>query len=388
MEARLRILFAAPAWWPATAFGGPVVVARELTGRLAARGHSVEVVTTSLTEVDGGGSWRSRDEEHDGVRVRYLATPARYRWMGITPTLPVELRRVGRPDVVHVFGFRDPVTTGVAAWARLRGIPYVFEPLGMFRARLRKVALKQALDRTLYRGVAPQAAAVVVASRREGDDVAASGVVARERIHVRGNGFPEPYDGQAADRAALGIPGDAPVLLYVGRIAAGKGIEHLVAALQELPEAHLVLIGPDDRHGVAETLAVDRVHVLGPMDGPPLAYYRLADVFVLPSADESFGMVAAEAAAGGTPVVVTDRCGVAELFGENEAIVVPDDRRAILDAVRSVLADPELRSRLSTGGVAAARRNSWDAVADRQEELYRLAVASRTAASRFSTDGS
>lgn len=365
-----------------------MVVARELTARLAARGHAVEVVTTSLTGVDRGSSWQSREEHHDGVRVRYLATPAHYRWMGITPTLPLELRRAERPDVIHVFGFRDPVTTGVAAWARLRGIPYVFEPLGMFRARLRKVALKRALDRTLYRGVAAQAGAVVVASSREGDDAAASGVVARERIHVRGNGFPAPYDAAPAGRAPLGIPDDAPVLLYVGRVAAGKGIDHLVAALHELPEAHLLLIGPDDRHGVAETLAVDRVHLLGPTEGPPLAYYRLADAVVLPSAGESFGMVAAEAAAGGTPVVLTDRCGVAEFFRPGEALVVPDDRRAILDAMRSVLAEPELRARLAAGGVEAARRNSWDAVADRQEELYRLAVASRTAASRFSTDGS
>jgi glycosyltransferase involved in cell wall biosynthesis len=379
----LRILFAAPAWWPASAFGGPVVVARELTTRLAARGHSVEVLSTSLTAVDGGGSWRSRTEERDGVRVHYLATPAHYRWMGLTPTLPLDLARLDPPDVVHVLGFRDPVTTGAAAWARLRRIPYVFEPVGMFRARLRKVALKRALDSTLYRGVASGAALVAVSSALERDDLAA--VVPAERIHVRGNGFPAPYDVPPVERAALGIPDGAPVLLYVGRIAAGKGIEHLLAALHELPEAHLVLIGPDDRHGVVA--AGERVHVLGPTDGPPLAYYRLADVLVLPSAGDSFGMVAAEAAAGGTPVVVTDRCGVAGFFEDGEALVVPEDRRAILDAVRSVLADPALRARLSAGGVEAARRMSWDAVTDRQEELYRLAGASRTAASKLSTDG-
>jgi glycosyltransferase involved in cell wall biosynthesis len=385
VERRLRILFAAPAWWPATAFGGPVVVARELTSRLAERGHAVEVLTTGLTAVDRPGTRHTRTELHGGVRVRYLATPVHYRWMGVTPTLPVELKRVERPDVVHVFGFRDPVTTGVAGWARMRGVPYVFEPLGMFRARLRKVALKRALDATLYRSVASAAAVVAVSSSLEADDVAAGGIQ-RDCIHVRGNGFPEPYDVPAADRAALGIPDAAPVLLYVGRIAAGKGIEHLVAALQNLPEAHLVLVGPDDRHGVTG-LDGDRVHVTGPTDGPPLAYYRLADVFVLPSAGDSFGMVAAEAAAGATPVIVTDRCGVAERFEEGEALVVPGDRRAILDAVRSVLAEPELRARLSVGGVEAARRNSWDTVADRQEELYELAVASRTAASRFSTEG-
>ena len=269
----MRILFAAPAWWPAAAFGGPVVAARELTSRLVARGHSVEVLTTSLESLDRPGSWHSRVEEQDGVRVHYLATPARYRWMGITPTLPVELERAERPDVVHVFGFRDPVTTMGAAWARLRGVPYVFEPLGMFRARLRKVALKRALDSTLYRGVASGAGAVVAASSIERDDVAAAGVVPQDRIHVRGNGFPEPFETPAANRAELGIPDDVPIVLYVGRIAAGKGIEHLVAALLELPQAHLVLVGPDDRHGVAEGLGGERVHVVGPTDGPPLALY-------------------------------------------------------------------------------------------------------------------
>jgi glycosyltransferase involved in cell wall biosynthesis len=387
VEPGLRILFAAPAWWPATAFGGPIVVARELTSRLVARGHAVEVLTTSLVSLDGPGARHSRVEERDGVRIHYLATPVRYRWMGITPTLPIELERAPRPDVLHVFGFRDPVTTIAATWARVRGVPYVFEPLGMFRARLRKVALKQALDSTLYRGVASGAAAVVTASSRERDDVVAAGVVPAERVRVRGNGFPEPFDVPAASRAELGIPDGAPVLLYVGRIAAGKGIEHLVAALRELPEAHLVLAGPDDRHGVAGGLAGDRVHVVGPTDGPPLSLYGLADVFVLPSAGESFGMVAAEAAAAGTPVVVTDRCGVADFLRADEALVVPDERGAILDAVRSVLADPALRERLAAGGVAAARRASWDTVTDRQEELYRIAVASRTAASRLSSDG-
>jgi glycosyltransferase involved in cell wall biosynthesis len=385
VDGSLRILFAAPAWWPASAFGGPVVVARELTTRLAARGHTVEVLTTSLTAVDRRGSLRSRVDDHDGVRVHYLATPARYRWMGITPSLPVELARVGQPDVVHVFGFRDPVTTATAAWARMRGLPYVFEPLGMFRPRLRKVALKRVLDATLYRGVASGAALVACSSRLEAADVAASGLPAG-RIHVRGNGFPAPYEVPPADRAALGIPDGAPAILYVGRIAAGKGIEHLLAALHELPEAHLVLVGPDDRHGIGELLTGDRVHVIGPTDGPPLALYRLADVFCLPSAGDSFGLVAAEAAAAGTPVVVTDRCGVADAFEPGEALVVPDERPAILDAIRSVLADPLLRRRLSAGGLAAARRQSWESVTDRQEELYRLAIASRTEASRFSID--
>ena len=287
---------------------------------------------------------------------------------------------------MHVFGFRDPVPTGTASWARLRGIPYVFEPLGMFRPRLRKVALKRALDWTLFGGIATSAEAVVVSSRIEQEDVRRGGV-GPERIHVRGNGFPAPFDDAPADRGRIGIPDGAPVVLYVGRIAAGKGIEHLVAALDEVPDAHLVLVGPDDRHGV-RLAAGGRVHVLPPTDGPPRDLYRLADLVVLPSEGESFGMTAAEAAAAGTPVVVTDRCGVADFFEEGEAVVVPYDRTALVAAIRRVLADPELRASLAAGGRAAAERSSWERIADRQAEVYRLVVASRTASTRFSTEGS
>jgi glycosyltransferase involved in cell wall biosynthesis len=297
---------------------------------------------------------------------------------------------------VHVFGFRDPVTTGVAAWCRIARIPYVFEPLGMFEPRLRKVFLKRALDATLYRGVARGAAAVVVASQREADTVVAAGIPAG-KVRVRGNGFPEPWGAEANGdlRSRLGIPAEAQVILYVGRIAAGKGIEHLLEAARRLTGAHLVIAGPDDRHGTSalveraqeETATAGRIHMLPVTEEPPHDLYPQADVFVLASAGESFGIVAAEAAAAGTPVIVSDRCGIAGFFEEGEALVVPYERAAVVEAVRSVLADPDLRARLARGGIAAARRTSWDHVTDIQEQIYRD-VASRTAATKLSTDHS
>jgi glycosyltransferase involved in cell wall biosynthesis len=392
-ESRLRILFAAPVWAPSRAFGGPVVAAGELVRRLVARGNDVDVVTTTIVDLHTRPELRSSIGLVDGATVRYLSTPLRYRWMGVTPTLPAALARVNRPDVVHIFGFRDPVTTGVAAWCRIARVPYVFEPLGMFEPRLRKVLLKRALDATLYRGVARGAAAVVVASQREANAVVASGMRA-EKVRVRGNGFPEPWGAESNGdlRSRLSIPDSAPLILYVGRIAAGKGIEHLLEAAQRIPEAHVVVVGPDDRHGTTALIeqarsSTGRVHVLPVTEEPPHVLYPQADVFVLPSAGESFGMVAAEAAAAGTPVVVSDRCGIAAFFEDGEVLVVPYDSRAIVDAVQRVLSDRELREQLSRGGVAAARRNSWDRVAEVQEQIYRD-VASRTDATKLSTDGS
>ncbi|HZO50971.1 MAG TPA: glycosyltransferase [Gaiellaceae bacterium] len=392
----LRILLASPAYWPARAFGGPVVVARELVARLVERGHAVDVVTSALVDLHTRPSAQTSVAVVDGARVHSLATPLRYRWMGITPTLPWWLERLPRPDVAHVYGFRDPVTTGTAAWCRLRGVPYVFEPLGMFRARLRKVGIKRTLDRTLYRGVASSAAVVAVVSRAEADDVVAGGVP-RERVVVRGNGFPDPGSLPPASgrlRAALGLPDGAQVVLYVGRIAAGKGIEHLLEAARRLPSAHVVLLGPDDRHGTMALVRAaqaapetrGRVHVLPATAEAPLWAYPEADVFVLASAGDSFGLAAAEAAAAGTPVVVSDRAGVADCFRPGEALVVPDEREAVVGAIARVLGDDALRARLAEAGRAAARRSSWERAADLQEQIYRRA-ASRTAATKLSTDG-
>jgi glycosyltransferase involved in cell wall biosynthesis len=395
-RAPLTILFASPAYCPARAFGGPVVVARELVRRLVERGYRVEIVTTTLVDLHRRPSARGRTENVDGATVRYLATPLSYRWMGLTPTLPLALRRLGRPDVAHVFGFRDAVTTVTALWCRARGIPYVFEPLGMFRPRLRKVGLKRAFDATVARGVATQAAAVVVSSELERDDLLAGGV-APGRVVVRGNGFPEPPRARdpAAARAAAGVPPGIPLVLSVGRIAAGKGIEHLIAAARRFRDVQLVLVGPDDRHGAidlvraaqADPATAGRIHALPATDGPPWDLYRSADVFVLASAGESFGLVAAEAAAAGTPVVVTDRCGIAGSFRDGEALVVPYERDALVDAVGRVLADETLRARLAEGGLEAARRSSWEHVTDLQEEIY-LRAAARAAVTKSSTLGS
>src|SRR5689334_21706413 len=85
-----------------------------------------------------------------------------------------------------------------------------------------------------------------------------------------------------AGRARLGVPDGATLELYVGRVAAGKGLEHLAAAAEQLPDAHVVVFGPDDRHGTAAVLERSpRVHVLPPTEAPPFDLYRAADVFVL-----------------------------------------------------------------------------------------------------------
>jgi glycosyltransferase involved in cell wall biosynthesis len=380
----LRVLFATPAFWPATAFGGPIAMARELTGGLRRLGHDVEVVTTSLVDLRRRGELGTRTRTVDGVAVHYLATPVRYRWMGVTPTLPLQLRRLARPDIVHVFGYRDVVTTAVAVWARRLHIPYVLEPLGMFRPAFRKVRTKRVFDRLVARPVVDGAQLVIATSELERDEIVAGGVAA-DRVVVRPNGFPPlvhgPRNGRL--RAQLGLGEGDPLVLSVGRITRKKGLDLLVDAMRDIPDARLAIVGPDDHDGTSALIERvraadglgDRIHVVPPLDEAVLPdVYAEADVFVLPSRGESFGMVAAEAAAAGTPSVVTDRCGVAELLGGRGALVVPCERGAIRDAIAGLLADGELRGRLGEGARQVAAELSWTEVVRRQETIYRAVL--------------
>jgi D-inositol-3-phosphate glycosyltransferase len=121
---------------------------------------------------------------------------------------------------------------------------------------------------------------------------------------------------------------------------------------------------------LADPATAGRIHVLPPTPGPPYDLFRRADVFVLASGGENFGLVAAEAAAVGTPVIVSDRTGIAASFRDGEALVVPYATEETVAAVDRVLRDDALRRRLSEGALRAAARSTWDAVVDEQLAIY------------------
>lgn len=178
-------------------------------------------------------------------------------------------------------------------------------------------------------------------------------------------------------RRAVGVGADGPLLLFVGRIQPLKGAETAVRTLAalagEYPDARLLVVGgPSGPHGAAE---VDRLESLVDQLGlgrkvafvPPQphellsTYYRAADVCLVPSRSESFGLVALEAAACGTPVVASDVGGLRTLVDHGRTGFLVDDGAAESYAawVRQVLAEPLLAGRLATGAVLRARRYTW-----------------------------
>ncbi|MBW3556372.1 MAG: glycosyltransferase [Actinobacteria bacterium] len=192
--------------------------------------------------------------------------------------------------------------------------------------------------------------------------------------------------GQA--RRAVGLPEDQPILLFVGRIQPLKGLEVAVRALAELagrvPEALLVVVGgPSGVDGEAEVERVQdlvvrlglapQVRFFAPQPHELLStFYRAADVCVVPSRSESFGLVALEAAACGTPVVASAVGGLTSLVRNGETGLLIDSRRPgdFADAIAQVLADDDLAWRLGRRAAEHARGYTWTVAAARLRRLY------------------
>ncbi len=147
----------------------------------------------------------------------------------------------------------------------------------------------------------------------------------------------------------------------------------------------LVFAGPDEGgvktelDQLATQLGVrTKVQFAGPVFGEvKWAAYRDADVFVLPSQNENFGNTAAEAVAAGTPVIVTEQCGIAPLLADEAGLVVRHDAAALLEALERILCDSELRGRLAAGCAEVTSRLGWEGPVGDMETLYATLVSQR-----------
>ena len=197
-------------------------------------------------------------------------------------------------------------------------------------------------------------------------------------------------------RRALGLPLDGRLLLFVGRIQPLKRADVAIEALAELrahgdePYRLVVVGGPSGPHGekslhslydVADARGVrEFVHFIEPQPHELLSsYYRAADVCLVPSRSESFGLVALEAAACGTPVVASAVGGLTTLVddGHTGYLVDEPDPRAYAAAVRRVFERPLGPERLSTASVLRARLYTWRAAAATLVELHDELAAGR-----------
>lgn len=190
---------------------------------------------------------------------------------------------------------------------------------------------------------------------------------------------------RAQARRALDLPTEGEMLLFVGRIQPLKGLDVAIGALAALArDAYLVVVGgpsgPQGAHEVARVhdLATElgvagRVRFLPPQRHELLStFYRAADVVVVPSRSESFGLVALEASACGTPVVAAAVGGLRTLVDDGETGYLVESRHpsAYADAVARVLTSADHGEKMSAAAALRARAYTWTVAAGRLRRLY------------------
>jgi glycosyltransferase involved in cell wall biosynthesis len=394
----VRILKVVQAYYPFQEKGGPVVKVRALARGLVQGGHQVTVLTADLGLHNHRGAgvnfeacqWGLRSEQ-DGVEVIYLPTLAHYRALTLNPRLMRFCRAsLGGFDLVHLYGLYELLGPTVGYYSRHQRIPYVIEPMGMYRPIIRNLRLKRIYHRLLGKTFVDGARFLVATSELERQELISAGIVP-SRIVVRPNGidFPERLPARGKFRREWNIPENAPVVLFLGRLVSKKSPDLLLEAfarwrkLSSLGrDSVLVLAGPDEKDGfvrdlkkMAKQLGLgENVRFTGPLyDEAKWGAYCDADVFVLPSQNENFGNTAAESAACGTPVIVTDRCGIASFVGR-AGLVIAHDQAQLERALQQLLEDRALRERCHDGCAEMAKKLSWEGPLDQSKQLYERCI--------------
>jgi glycosyltransferase involved in cell wall biosynthesis len=248
-----------------------------------------------------------------------------------------ELRRF-RPDAIGIGGWNQPAFWQALAFARVTRAPLLVWVESTARDARAEARPLQLARRAMIRG----ASGFFVPGRASADYVRRFGV-AEERIALAPNAIDDRIFGAAAvDRAGR----ETCTFLYAGRLDPEKGLDVLLHAFERVPGT-LVLAGSGSEEERLRGLADGRVRFLGPLDRDELpAVYEAADVFVLASRSEPWGMVLNEAAAAGLPLVATEGAGAAHDLiehGVNGFRVPVGDERALADALRRLADDEPLR---------------------------------------------
>ena len=396
-------------------WGGTETVVLETSKELLRRGHHTEIVCTNATADNDA-------EEIDGVRVtRY---PYFYPYIGLNAASKRLLdRKGGNPvslsmaralrhwpqlDLIHLHTGNRIGALGRHEAMR-RKIPYVISLHGgRFDQPAEEAASlaaprQGALDYGKVFGwwwgsrrVLEDAAAIICVGKRE-QELAQERLPHKRVVYLPNGVHPERFatgDG-ASFRARHGIPPDARVLITIARIDSQKNQLILVRILAELRKrvsnAHVVLVGPVTNmdylqqvervareNGVSENLTIVEGIPSGSQD--LVDAYHAADVFVLPSVHEPFGIVVLEAWCAGLPVIAARTGGIPYFVedGCDGLLFEPHDEAALLDAAQNLLTDGPRRVDLAERGRRKAELEyRWEAVTDRLIGVYEEAIAGK-----------
>lgn len=364
--------------------------AEGMAASLAASGHQVTVLTTDALD-QSTRCIEATEETIDGVRI--IRRPNLSTWLRgrLNLSTPRSMKRTALSilptvDILHVHEFRTVENLLVTPVAGALGIPIVLSPHGTLNMSTGRGGLKAAWDRLLSPAVAQRIDHVIALTETELSEITEIWARFGKRqkpptFSVIPNGVHlkefEDLPPTRDFRLRYGLA-DAPIVLFLGRLQARKGVDVLVRAFQraKVEHARLLIAGPDEGMlSQAQALAAGdpRIVCTGYLDGAErLEALAASDVFALPARGEGLSMAVLEALATGIPAVISPGCNMPEVETAAAGFVADATVDAVAVKLRELLVDADLRARM---GMAArqlvAERYTWDRVGKQLESVYR-----------------
>lgn len=381
----MRILHVIPG--VARRYGGPSTV----IGPLVAALNRLPDITAEIatTDADGPGGRLTTSDTPAGITTHLFRRGFSERWK-----YSRELGRwldihAGDYDIIHVHALWSYPSSAAAVAARRASVPYIVRPAGMLSPYTwgRGAWKKRLYWRLFERKTVFGAAAFHATSIDEANEIRA--VRPEANVVVIPNGvedcaFTAPVNPNELRRRCGPAADGRPILLFLSRLHPKKGLTDLLlpAIARNKRDAFLAIVGGEDEHAhgyeaeVRQTIArlrlSDCVGLLGPIEaGERWPLFDGADVFVLPSHSENFGIVVAEAMARGCPVLVTHGVQSHEhVTRAGAGLVVPATVAAVTDGLDRLLVGDRDATR-ERGRAYARVHFDWDRIAEQLASVYR-----------------
>ena len=359
----------------------------ETAAAMAAMGHEVSIYTTTM---DGPGELDvplDRPVVRDGVAIHYFA-PAWPRFWCTSWSLGRALDgAIRNADVVHIHALYLYHDWAAARLCRRHGVPYVIQPHGALdpylhrRHRWRKTVVEALFHDRVMAG----AAAILYTTEEEKRLAEPHALGAPGAVVPLGLDMAEfeNMPPRGAFRSAHPEIGHKTILLFFGRLHMKKGLDILAKAFGKLArmrdDIHLVIAGPDNdmKDSVGRWLRDEAVFERTTFTGMVLGdeKYALladADIFVLPSYSENFGLAVLEAMACAMPVVISDKVNIwREVEAGGAGRVTPCDAEAVAQAMAELIDDPGAARQMGENGKAmVAEQFAWPKIALMLERVY------------------
>lgn len=341
--------------------GGVINVCVNLSKYLVMKGHKVSIITSDF-EFDTNYAYSIEKLGIDVIPFHcsfniglFIYTPGLRDW------LEAELTKY---DIVHLHEFQSYQNNVIYPYSIKRGVPYVLQAHGLAPIIMNKSILKRMYNMKWGNDLLRNASRVIALTTREWNEYKEMGL-AEDKIRLIPNGldFSEYFmlPKKGTFREKYGINDDEKVILFLGRLHRIKGIdlllESFVYILKEFPDAKLILAGPDygeldNINRLIRKFSISKnVIIPGAIFGEDkLSAYIDADVFVLSSSYETFPLTILESCYCGTPVVMTNRCGLSDIVHNKMGLCVDFDSGQVRDSISILLRDEVLRSKFANYG--------------------------------------